>query len=393
MTDIDGNEFKDWLIGIRRDLHMYPETAYQEVRTTERIKSVLDELGIETRTFEDITGVVGLIGNPDRGRTVALRADIDALPIDELNEVDYRSRHEGRMHACGHDASTTIMLGVARRLAESGQAERLKGAVKFLFQPAEEGGAGARAMIERGVLEDPSVDWIMAGHMFPEMELNTVGIYRAQSHASTDTFTLEIEGKGGHGAKPHQGVDPVVAAGNFISAIQTVVSRSVDPLETAVISIGRIEGGRAANVIPQKVKIMGTIRALDVTVRQHLHQRLQEIVAGLETMFGVVCSLDLGDGYPPCINDSQVSAFLYKVAADIVGEDRVTYLQPTTGGEDFAFFALEKPAAIIRLGCSNESKGLTFPLHSPRFDVDEDVLTVGVDVFTEAVLRFLKSSE
>ena len=392
MTDLDRNEFKDWLSGIRRDLHMYPETAYQEVRTTERIKAVLDELGVETRTFEDITGVVGLIGNPDRGRTVALRADIDALPLDELNDVDYRSRNEGRMHACGHDASTTIMLGVAKRLVESGRAEGLNGAVKFLFQPAEEGGAGARAMIERGVLEDPSVDWIMAGHMFPEMELNTVGIYRAQSHASADTFTLEIEGQGAHGAKPHQGVDPIVAAANFITAIQTIVSRNVDPLETAVISVGRIEGGRTANVIPQKVEIMGTIRALDIPVRQHLQQRLREIVAGLETTFGVSCSLDLSDGYPPCINDSQVAAFLHKVALDIVGEDRVKYLQPTTGGEDFAFFALEKPAAIIRLGCGNETKGLTFPLHSPRFDIDEDVLIIGVDVFSEAVLRFLDES-
>lgn len=387
------NEFKDWLIGIRRDLHMYPEIAYQEVRTTARIKSVLEELGAETRTFEDITGVVGLIGNPDRGRTVALRADIDALPLDELNEVDYRSRNEGRMHACGHEASTTIMLGVAKRLVESGRAEGLNGAVKFMFQPAEEGGAGARAMIERGVLEDPPVDWIMAGHMLPEMEVKTVGIFRAQSHASTDTFTLKIEGEGAHGAKPHQGIDPIVAAANFITTIQTVVSRNVDPLEAAVISVGRIEGGRTANVIPQKVEIMGTIRALDIALRKKLHQRLREVVAGLETTFGVTCSLDLRDGYPPCMNDSQVADFLHNVAVDIVGEDRVTYLPPTTGGEDFAFFALEKPAAIIRLGCGNEAKGLTFPLHSPRFNIDEDVLAIGVDVFTEAVLRFLDGSK
>ena len=386
MTD---DKLGQWMIDLRRELHQIPETAYQEVETTEKIAAVLTELGLEVRLFDDMTGVVGLLRGGAEGRTIALRADIDALPLDEENETPYKSRHPGRMHACGHDAHMTIMLGVARSLKESGLDRELKGNVKFFFQPAEESGAGALKMIERGVLEDPFVDRIIAGHVVPNLPVDAVGVTPGQCFASADRIELAIQGRGAHGGMPHEGADPIVAGSQFVTALQSIIARNVPPLEAAVISICRFSAGRTANVIPEEAVLEGTIRAISQPVRELIWRRLEELCQGLEKSCGVTCNLTIEEGYPPCINDDEVSDFLAQVTADLFGPESVSQAAPVTGAEDFAFFAQRRPAAMIRLGCGDKSGQTAHPLHSPHFNLDEGVIVVGQKIFTEAVRRFL----
>ena len=381
--------FKDWLKEVRRDFHMHPETMYEEHRTTDRIKALLQEMGVECYGFEDMTGVVGLIRGGAEGPTLGLRADIDALNIQEMNDVPYKSLNDGKMHACGHDANAAIMLGVARYLTMSGLAGKLKGNVKFFFQPAEEGGAGALRMIEKGVLEDPPVEWILAGHLGPEYPAGQVGIYKTLGHASADQFELVITGKGGHGGRPHQCIDPIVAGAGFVTAIQSIVGRNLDPLDSGVISVGQFIAGTAENIIPEKAVLKGTIRALTPESRDLLHKRLREISSGLAATYQVESELTIFDGYPPNVNDERVSSFMRDTAAGLLGEENVYYLKPTTGAEDFAFFAQKKPSSMIRIECGNEAEGITAPLHSPCFDMDEDCLGLGVELFVEAVKKHL----
>jgi amidohydrolase len=383
-------QFQEWLVQTRRDFHMHPETAYEEMRTTDRIAIELTEMGLEVRRFEDMTGVVGLLRGGKDGRTVALRADIDALKLQELTDVPYKSRYDGRMHACGHDAHATIMLGVAKHLMESGLGKTLPGNVKFFFQPAEEGGAGAKRMIDRGVLENPEVDVVMAGHVLPDMELGHIGVFEGQSHASADRFELTITGLGGHGGRPHQVRDPIIAAAHWITAVQAAAARSVDPVDSAVITVGSIHGGNASNVVPREVVLHGTTRAIGDGVQARIRERMLGISRGVEAAFEVQCELEFDDGYPPVINDSGISRLLHDTAIDIFGPGKAEYMRPSTGGEDFAYFAQQKPSAIIRLGCRVPGRDFS-PLHSPYFDMDERVLGLGVELFTAAVQRYFAS--
>ena len=387
MNDIS-QQFQEWLVQTRRDFHMHPETAYEEVRTTDRIAAILTELGLEVRRFEDMTGVVGLLQSGQDGSTVGLRADIDALKLQELTDVSYKSKSDGKMHACGHDAHATIMLGVAKHLVETGLGKTLQGNVKFFFQPAEEGGAGAKKMIGRGVLENPEVDAIMAGHMLPDMELGHIGIFEGQSHASADRFRLTITGKGGHGGRPHQVRDPIIAGAHWITAVQSAAARSVDPVDSAVITVGSIHGGEASNVVPRDVLLNGTTRAIGEGVRERIRERMQGITRGVEEAFEVQCDLKFDDGYPAVFNDTGISRLLYDTAIDLFGKHKVQYMRPSTGAEDFAFFAQQKPSAIIRLGCGRPGQDFS-PLHSPFFDIDERILGLGVELFTAAVQRYL----
>lgn len=386
---IHEEKLSEWLVATRRDLHMYPELSNQERRTGEKIRAVLRKLGIEVYDLPGMTGLVGLIRGGGDGPTIALRADIDALPIQELNDVPYKSQHEGIMHACGHDVHMTIMLGVAKYIQESGLSKELTGNVKFLFQHAEERGTGAKEMIAHGVLEDPRVDRIFACHVSPEHPIGTVGVNRGQSHASADQFSLTIRGKGAHGARPNEGIDPIVAGSYFVTVIQTILSRTIKPTDAAVITVGRFAAGEAPNVIPEEAVLEGTMRALSNDVRDRVVEKIQEIVRGVETTFQVICDLRLLESVPACVNDEDAASFLYDVASHLLGPDNVRYIPPVTGSEDFAFFALERPGAIIRLGCGNREKGLVHPLHSPHFDVDEEVLMIGLSLFTEAIRRSL----
>ena len=389
---------QDWLVAIRRDLHRHPELPYREKRTSEKIAAVLGELGYHVRRGVAQTGVVATLGNQERP-CLGFRADMDALPIQEpetrLN-APYRSVHKGVMHACGHDANVTIMLGVARVLAENTQfLDTSKICVKFIFQPAEERGAGARRMMEEGVLDNPKPMAILAGHLFPNLEVGSVGLSDSLSHASADSFRIKVIGRGGHGAYPHLCRDPIVAAGCLITQLQAIVSRRIDPLDAAVITVGRIAGGSAPNVIPAEVELEGTIRALREETRQSLWDGIRAVAAACELGFEVTCATEREEGYPPCVNDVEVVKFLRKVCSDVAGVRRVQDLEPSMGAEDFSYYAAVIPSAILRLGCANRAAGICWNpkdesvigLHSPDFDIDEKVLAIGVKIFTHAVGR------
>jgi len=386
---LNDSDFHNWLISIRRDFHRHPELSYQETRTTDRIVAILKELGIDTRRFDDMTGAVGLITGAAHGKTIALRADIDALPVTELNETDYKSENDGVMHACGHDAHATIMLGVARKIVDSGGIEKLPGKVKFLFQPAEERVAGAGAMIERGVLENPRVDRVIAAHVTPQFEAGKIGVFEHLGFASADRFVLTITGKGGHGARPEECIDPIVAGAHFITQVQSIVSRNIKAQDAAVITVGKFTAGVASNVIPETAVLEGTLRALEKSVRTRLIERIKDLSEGIEKPFGVKTDFILHEGVPTGLNDATVSADLFKAAVKIVGEKNVAYIPPVMGAEDFAYFTQARPGAMVRLGCANKAKGIVFPLHSPRFDIDEKVLDIGVAIFYEAIKQYL----
>ncbi len=385
----DNTDFHHWLVNIRRDFHRHPELAHQETRTTDRIINILDNLDIETRRFNDLTGAVGLISGASKGKTIALRADIDALPITELNETDYISENNSTMHACGHDAHTTIMLGVAKKIMDTGLMETLPGNVKFLFQPAEERVAGARAMIDRGVLENPRVDRVIAAHVTPQFEVGKVGIFENIGFAAADRFVLTITGKGGHGARPEECIDPIVAGAHFITQAQSVVSRNIKALDAAVITIGKFVAGAASNIIPETALLEGTIRTLEKTVRSRLIDRLNDLAGGLEKTFGVRTAFVLHEGVPSGLNDKTVSSDMFRASATIVGKESVFYIPPVMGAEDFAYFTQARPGTMIRLGCANRDRGIVHPLHSPRFDIDEKVLAIGVEIFFEAIKQYL----
>lgn len=388
--DFSAHPMFEWLQELRRDFHRHPETAFQEVETTAKIKTTLSLLGLEGKDLKGLdSGTVAVLSGRTKGKVIGLRADIDALPVLEMNEVPYRSLNKGKMHACGHDAHMTIMLGVAKNLVVSGNAAKIKGAVKFIFQPAEEILQGAEAMITAGALSEPPVDRILACHMWTGGEVGKVGLYKGFSHAATDFFKIQIVGKGTHGARPHKGIDPVVAGAHFVSALQTIVSRNMDPVDTAVISVGKFSGGTAANIIPDKVLLEGTLRTFTTQGRDLAFRRMKEMLEGIRTGFQVEIEYEFIEGVAACHNDKQVSEALYEIAANVVGKENVSFIDRCTGGEDFALFTQQVPGAMIRLGCRNTGKGVVHPLHASRFDIDESVLPIGVEIFSNAVIDFL----
>lgn len=380
----------DWLREIRRDFHMHPELGNQEFRTTARIKEILSDLGVEILDYPGLkTGAVGLVSCLPGEKTIALRADIDALPIKELNDVPYKSANEGVMHSCGHDCHAAIMLGVAKKIVDSGMTHRLEGKIKFIFQPAEEIIDGARQMIEVGVLENPVVDRIVGGHMNTDLPTGRVGFYKRSSHASADAFHMTIQGEGVHGAYPHKGSDPIVAGAHLVTSTQTIISRNLDPTGSAVVTIGRFQAGTAPNIIPDMAELSGTVRTFENEVREMIIRRMNEIVRSIETGFQVKIDFQYDDGVPMVINDKTVTSEVFKSAVDILGEENVNYLEPQMGGEDFGLYARLVPGTFMRIGCGNPDKGIDQKGHSPRFDVDEAALPMAVDIFTEAVRSYL----
>jgi amidohydrolase len=388
MVEIRLTPFHDWLVGLRRHFHQFPELAYREEKTAAKIVQVLQEYGVPVRDKIGKTGVIATLSAQGPGPTVAMRADMDALPLEEQNEVPYKSKRPGVMHACGHDGHISVMLGVVRSLVETGWSEKGAGKILFIFQPAEEGGAGARAMLETGILDSEPIAAIFAGHMQPELAVGQIGFSPDVSNAASDNINIRLTGKGGHGAQPQHCVDPIVAGAYLVTQLQSLVSRNVAPTDSAVLTIGNFHAGTARNIIPQEAVLEGTLRTLKPEVRECMLGRLQEMLRGVEVAHRVEAKLQTSVGYPLLINDPRLVRFVEAQAKHIVGESSVHRASPRMGSEDFAFFLQKFPGILIGLGCSDPEKGLTHGLHSPYFDLDERVLDLGVRLFTHLLTSY-----
>lgn len=383
---------QDQLIQWRRWVHQHPGVGYDVEETAEYIAEKLKGWNVEVETGVGRTGVVGIIPGGKPGPTIAVRVDIDALPIQEEHSYDYVSLYPGKMHACGHDGHAAIGLGVANLLAR--HREDLKGTAVILFQPAEEGLGGARAMIADGVLERHNVQAIVGGHiglLSRELSLGQVGICYGPMMAATYEFEAEIIGKGGHGAQPNETIDPVVISAEVISAWQRIVSRELSPLHPGVLTVGKIQGGWMHNIIPEKVCLSGTLRFFHHQAGEILQRRPAEVLAGICQAWGAQGSFKIVDGYPPLVNDPDFTSFFAGVAKDLVGEENVkTLVHPTMGGEDMAFFLQQLPGTYYFLGAGNPDKGIIYPHHHPRFDIDEEVLWRGVALLAQTVWEYSK---
>ena len=378
---------KSWLIDVRRDLHKTPELGLEEFLTKEKIIKYLEEIGIDYTTYPNHTGVMAYI-NKNAKNTVAIRADIDALPIVETNNKSYKSIHSGKMHACGHDAHTAILLGSCKVLYD--MRDELDVNVKFLFQPAEETVGGAKLLIKDGCMENPKVDYTIGLHVMPHINTGMVELQYGSMNASTDTVSITIEGKQGHGAYPHQGVDAIVAAGHVICALQSIVSRNIDPVDS-VVFLGVINGGIKENVICPKVTLGGTLRTLNPDTRRYTKERIKEIVDFTCKGLGAKGSVDIEEGYAPLVNDNFVVDIVKENAINLLGKDNVVFRKhPSLGAEDFSFFLEHSKGAFYHLGCRNEEKNILSPLHTADFDIDEDCLEIGVMLHVLNTLSFAK---
>ncbi|HYB20778.1 MAG TPA: M20 family metallopeptidase [Thermodesulfobacteriota bacterium] len=378
---------KDWLVEIRRTIHMNPELGFEEVETSRLVAGWLERFALQVTKGVAETGVVGLLQGGMGGKTVAIRADMDALPLEEANQVPYRSRVKGKMHACGHDGHVAILLGVAKLF--SSLREEVKGNIKWIFQPAEEGGGGGRVLVEEGVLENPKVDAIFGAHLFPDLQIGKIGIHEKEGLAATDRVIIKMIGRGGHGAYPHLSRDPILAAGHLITQINSIVSRSIAPLDSAVISIGKIQGGTAFNIIPDEVEILGTVRSLNPRVQEDLKSRLEQVTQGVARSFDLDYRFDFQYGYPPLVNDPEMSHLVASACAKGIGKENVEFINPSMGGEDFAYYLQKVPGSFFRLGCRNEEKGIIHPFHNSSFEIDEDVLPLGVEMFARIIDQYL----
>ena len=370
----------------RRDFHMHPELGFKEVRTSGKVAEVLESIGCRVRTNVGKTGVVGELG--EGKPVVAIRADMDALPITEANEVPYKSQNEGVMHACGHDGHTAMLLGVATLLANT----EFPGTVRFLFQPSEEmedeeGISGAPRMIEDGAME--GVDYVLALHVDSDTESGVIDVAKTNTAAGVDTFYGKVLGTGGHGSTPQMVVDPIFISGHVILALHGIISRRLDPIDPAVISIGSINGGTIDNVIPNVVDFSGTIRYIDPGVQTQLHEEIERAFSLAKTLGGDY-ELRIQIGYPPMVNHPDVGERIRLVACDLVGEENTRELKPAMGAEDFGFFMQEAPGAMFMLGCKIE--GDVRRHHDPCFDINEDCFPIGVAMLSETALWFLRNS-
>jgi amidohydrolase len=361
------------VVALRRAIHRRPELGFEENETATLVERELDSLGLRHRRVAK-TGVVAYVDGGLPGHTVALRADMDALPIGERSGVPFASEIAGKMHACGHDAHTAMLLGAARLLAA--QKTTLAGKVVLIFQPAEEGPGGALPMIEEGVLETPRVEAIAMLHVDARLDVGTIGIAPGPVCASADEFGITVRGRGGHGGHPHTAVDAIPAASAIVLALQSVVARETDPLSSAVVTVGTIAGGYRNNVIADEVNLGGTLRALDSTVRDDIEMRLRRITQGVASAYSVEAEVRVIKGYPPVCNDATLAVRF----ADYMHAHtsfRIEEPPPTMGAEDFAYFAKRVPGLLIRLGIRNEASGAIHPGHSPLFRIDEDALPIG----------------
>jgi len=376
------------LVEWRRALHRHPELGFEEHRTAAFVSERLVKLGLDVRTGVGRTGVVGVLHAPDAtGPAVLLRSDMDALPVQEVEGREYGSRVPGKMHACGHDGHMAMLIGAATLLRDL--RDELRRDVVFCFQPAEEGQGGAREMLDAGILDDAKVGSAYALHLWSQFPVGTIQMRPGPTMAAQDEFTARVIGRGGHGALPHRTADPVVAAAHVITALQTVVARNVDPVASAVVTVGSVHGGSAPNVIPDEVLLRGTLRSFSEDVREILRDRVRELFDGTARAHGCVPDLDFDPGFPAVVNDSRSTARAREIAVEVVGEGNVVEHAPMAASEDFAYFLMKVPGTFIFLGAGNEERGICAPHHSAEFDIDEAALPCGAELLARLALRGL----
>jgi amidohydrolase len=383
----EAQALRPWLVDLRRTFHRHPELGREENFTADYIGARLEELGVEYTRIG--TAIVGLVRGANSGRTVALRADIDALPIQEETGAEYASTRGGIMHACGHDAHATILLGAARWFSE--HRARLEGNVKLLFQPAEESDGGAEQMIQDGCMENPHVDSVIGLHVMPYLPVGRIETKKGALNGSSSSLNVTVRGVSCHAAYPERGVDAIMITAHVVTALHSLVSRYVSPLESAVLTIGTIHGGTVSNIIADEVTMKATLRTTGDATRDLLVDKVRAIVENVAASFGGSGSVDVKYGYTALINDAAVVEVLAATAEELLGPGSVEWKEkPSMGVEDFSFFCKARPGAFYHLGCGNEARGITAPLHASTFDIDEDCLPTGVALQVATTLRLLE---
>ena len=376
--------FIDEVIAIRRDLHANPELGFEEVRTARIVASSLRASGYDVHEGIATTGVVGVMRGARPGKTIMLRADMDALPLPEEIDHAYSSREAGKMHACGHDGHVAMLLGASRLIAA--RASELAGTIVLCFQPAEEGKGGAKAMVDEGMLERFGIERAYGLHLFSQLETGLLGFREGPFYASSDSIEIVINGAGGHGAAPHLSIDPIPVAAEFVTSVQKIVSRVIDPLQPAVVTIGAIHAGTTHNVIPSRATMLGTVRAFDAGVRARMAERIERVLRGVCEAAGASYEFDYQWRYPVTSNDVAQTQFVRRIAEDIFGSERVMTSDKHMGAEDFSFFAERVPACYFVIGSSGNA-ATSYPHHHGKFDIDEAALETGVRIMTELALR------
>jgi amidohydrolase len=389
-------KYREKYIGYWKDFHQHPELSFNEIRTSAKVAEILGSMGISVKREVGYTGVTGLLEGAEEGPVIALRADMDALKINERTGCDFASENRGIMHACGHDAHTAMLLGAAHILSE--MREGIAGSVKFIFQPAEENSpsGGAAGMIKEGVLENPEVSAVLGLHVWPTLETGQLGIKRGVMSAASDRLKITIKGKSCHAAYPEEGIDAVVIASEVISALQTLISRNVSPLDSAVITIGKLSGGTRYNIVADRVDLDGTVRTFLPETRDMLSRKIEEITRATVESMGGTCEMEYQRGYPAIMNDPGITSILRKTITNLVGSEGLYEVEtPDPGGEDFAYFSEKVPSAFVWLGC--KPKGISvenFPkVHNNRFLPDEKALNIGVKYFCFSTLDLMNNIE
>lgn len=382
------NKYFNELVSIRRHLHMFPELSNKEFETKKYILSILREYDLTIDSNIGDTGISAVLKGCKEGKTIALRADMDALHIEEKNSTPYISKNKGVMHACGHDAHITFAIGTMMVLYQ--MREFINGNVKFIFQPAEETNGGAKRMVKEGVLENPKVDAVIGGHIWPELDSNKIGVKVGPIMSSPDVFDIIIHGKGGHAGKPDKTIDPIIIASEIVTSFQNCIVKNTNPFEPVVISTCYIQSGSTYNVIPDYCTIKGTVRTYNKSTRSFVEKRMHNIIANICNMYGAKFSFNYTKRFPPTINEPNITNLIEHSALKILGKDRVSHVEhPSMSSEDFSYFLEKVPGSYIFIGTRNEEKKIVNELHSPYFDIDESVLKTGIQVYAQSIIDYL----
>lgn len=380
------DEIKEEVIQWRRYLHQYPELSFQEEKTSQFVYETLQSFGNLELSRPTKTSVMARLIGAQPGKVLAIRADMDALPIQEENTFEFASRNPGVMHACGHDGHTAMLLGTAKILSRL--KDHIKGEVRFLFQHAEELlPGGAQEMVQAGVME--GVDMVIGTHLWSPLETGKIGIAYGSMMAAPDQYTIKVIGKGGHAASPHETIDSIVIAAQVVTNLQHIVSRNVDPLDNVVVSVTKFVGGTAYNVIPNSVEIWGTVRYFDPKLGETIPSLMERIIKGITEAHGASYEFEYTYGYRPVVNDEKVTRVIEETVREVFGDEALVMVKPTMGGEDFSAFQQKAPGTFFITGAGNQEKGITYPHHHPRFTIDEDALELGVKMFVHSAFKLL----